>query len=59
MIFVSLPTGCFELGFPRRHVILLLEGDKTGDKRWYEVNVPIADRLDDAHLEELTREGLI
>ena len=44
---------------PRRHVILLLGGDKTGDKRWYEVNVPIADRLYDAHLEELTREGLI
>ena len=44
---------------PRRHVILLVGGDKTGDKRWYEVNVPIADRLYDAHLEELTREGLI
>ena len=44
---------------PRRHVILLLGGDKTGDKRWYEVNVPIADRLYDAHLEELKREGLI
>ena len=29
------------------------------DKRWYEVNVPIADRLYDAHLEELKREGLI
>ena len=36
-----------------------LGGDKTGDKRWYEVNVPIADRLYDAHLEELKREGLI
>ena len=44
---------------PRRHAILLLGGDKTGDKRWYEVNVPIADRLYDAHLEELKREGLI
>ena len=44
---------------PRRHVILLLGGDKTGDKRWHEVNVPIADRLYDAHLEELKREGLI
>ena len=44
---------------PRRHVILLLGCDKTGDKRWYEVNVPIADRLYDAHLEELKREGLI
>jgi hypothetical protein len=44
---------------PRRHVILLLGGDKTGDKRWYEVHVPIADRLYDEHVEELKSEGLI
>ena len=44
---------------PRRHVILLLGGDKTGDKRWYDVQVPIADRLYDEHLEELKSEGLI
>ena len=30
---------------PKRAAILLLGGDKTGDDRWYEVNVPIADRL--------------
>jgi hypothetical protein len=44
---------------PRRHVILLLGGDKTGDKRWYDVHVPIADQLYDEHLEELKSEGLI
>ncbi|WP_448363831.1 type II toxin-antitoxin system RelE/ParE family toxin [Fluviibacter sp.] len=44
---------------PRRNAILLLGGDKTGDDRWYEVNVPIADRLYDEHLEELRKEGLI
>lgn len=44
---------------PRRSAILLLGGDKTGDDRWYVVNVPIADRLDDAHLEDLRKEGLI
>ena len=44
---------------PRRFAMLLLGGDKTGDKRWYEVHVPIADRLYDEHLEQLRREGLL
>lgn len=42
---------------PRRSAILLLGGDKTGDDRWYEKNVPQADRLDDEHLEQLRKEG--
>ncbi|CAN5449047.1 type II toxin-antitoxin system RelE/ParE family toxin [soil metagenome] len=44
---------------PRRTAILLLGGDKTGDDRWYEKNVPIADRLYDEYLEEIRKEGLI
>lgn len=44
---------------PRRCAILLIGGDKTGQDRWYEVFVPIADRLYDEHLETLKREGLI
>lgn len=44
---------------PRRAAILLTGGNKTGDKRWYERMVPIADRLYDEHLEELRKEGLI
>lgn len=43
---------------PRRCAILLLGGDKTGDDRWYEKNVPIADRLYDEHIETLRQEGL-
>jgi hypothetical protein len=43
---------------PRRHAILLIGGDKTGDDRWYEKNVPIADHLYDIHLIELKKEGL-
>lgn len=35
---------------PRRTAILLVAGDKTGDDRWYETNVPIADRLFEDHL---------
>jgi hypothetical protein len=44
---------------PRRNAMLLLGGDKTGNERWYEENVPRADRIYDHHLEELQREGLI
>ena len=44
---------------PRRAAILLIGGDKTGNDRWYEEFVPIADRLYDAHVESLKREGLI
>ena len=44
---------------PRRAGILLLGGDKTGNDRWYEEQVPVADRLYDEHLRQLEREGLI
>lgn len=45
---------------PRRQVILLLGGDKTGDwSSWYEWAVPVADALYDEYLEELRDEGLI
>lgn len=38
---------------PRRVAILLLGGDKSGDKRWYDVHVPLADAAFDRHLESL------
>ena len=44
---------------PRRTAILLIAGDKTGDDRWYEINIPIAERLYDDHLNQLKKEGLI
>ena len=44
---------------PRRSAILLIGGDKTGDDRFYEWFVPLADRLYDEHLKELKDEGLI
>ena len=43
----------------RRTSILLIEGDKAGDDRFYEVYVPIADDLYDEHLKEPKEEGLI
>ena len=41
---------------PRRTAILLLGGDKTGDDRWYERNVPQADGIYDECLEEIQKE---
>src|SRR6266545_2778807 len=44
---------------PRRTAILLLGGNKVGDDRWYDVHVPKADDLYDAHLAQLIKEGLV
>ncbi len=44
---------------PRRVAILLLGGNKTGNDRWYEENVPKADKLYDELLKELKDEGLL
>ena len=41
-----------------RTSIFLIGGDKTGNDRFYQEYVPIADSLYDEHLEELRREGL-
>ncbi len=44
---------------PCRNAILLIGGDKSGDKRWYDVHIPIADRLYKEHLAQLKKEGEI
>lgn len=44
---------------PRRSAILLVGGDKTGDDRFYDRMIPLADRIYDEHLHELRRKGLI
>ncbi len=41
---------------PRRMAILLVGGDKTGNNRWYEEFVPVADALYQEHLEALKKE---
>ena len=43
---------------PRRTATLLTAGDKTGDDRWYQEAVPLADELYDQHVDQLKREGL-
>lgn len=44
---------------PRRTALLLIGGDKTGNDRWYDEFVPIADKLYDQHIEELKQEGVL
>lgn len=44
---------------PRRSAILLIGGNKAGQDRWYDVYVPIADKIYDDHLKLLEDEGLI
>lgn len=40
---------------PRRAAMLLVGGDKTGNNRWYEEYVPVADAVYNRHLRELER----
>lgn len=50
------PLRVFYAFDPRRSAILLIGGDKTGDKRFYDRMIPVADDLYDEHLSELEKE---
>jgi hypothetical protein len=39
----------------RRSAMLLIGADKTGNNRWYEEHIPLADAIYDRHLRELER----
>jgi hypothetical protein len=53
------PLRIFYAFDPRRTAILLTGGDKTGDDRFYETFIPIADRLFDIYLQEIENQGLL
>jgi hypothetical protein len=53
------PIRIFYAFDPRRTAILLIGGDKTGNNRFYEQMIPVADDLYDEYIVELRREGLI
>jgi hypothetical protein len=53
------PLRTFFAFDPRRSAILLIGGDKSGDDRFYDRMVPIADNLYDEYLKEIKKEGLI
>jgi hypothetical protein len=42
---------------PRRVAILLIGGDKTGNDRWYDEFVPLADKIYAEHLKEIAEEA--
>ncbi len=50
------PFRSFYAFDPRRMAILLIGGEKTGDKRFSDRMIPIADSLYDEHLAELEKE---
>jgi hypothetical protein len=52
------PYRVFYAFDPRRAAILLIAGDKTGDDRFYDRMIPLADRLYDEHLAQLARDAL-
>ena len=41
---------------PERSAVLLIGGDKTGNNRWYEIFVPLADRIFTQYLKESKKE---
>jgi len=51
------PLRTFYAFDPRRAAILLIGGDKTGDDRFYDVMVPLADRIYDNYLREIREEN--
>ncbi|MSP00182.1 MAG: addiction module toxin RelE [Acetobacteraceae bacterium] len=53
------PLRVFYAFHPRRTAVLLIGGNKTGDDRFYEAYVPMADDLYDIYLKEHKAEGLI
>ena len=50
------PYRVFYIFDRRRVALLLLGGDKTGDDRWYDKNVPLADQIYDNYLAEVEEE---
>ncbi len=44
---------------PLRTAILLIGGNKKGNDRWYEIYIPLADKLYEQHLETLKKEGYV
>lgn len=42
---------------PLRQALLLVGGDKAGSKKWYEKNIPIAERIFGEYMESLKDKG--
>lgn len=55
----GVPYRIFYAFDPRRAAILLIGGNKSGHDRFYDIMIPIADKLYDIYLIELKKEGII
>lgn len=53
------PLRIFYAFDPRRQIILLIGGNKTGNNRFYDIMIPMAEDLYDVYLTELRQEGLL
>ncbi len=53
------PLRTFFAFDPRRSAILLIGGNKAGDKQFYKKMISIADDLYDQHIKQLKEEGFI
>lgn len=42
---------------PKRQALLLIGGNKAGDKRWYKRMIPLAETIFERHLKTLAEEG--
>ena len=42
---------------PKQRAVIILAGSKQGDKRWYDTNIPIAEKLFNEHLEKERKAG--
>jgi hypothetical protein len=51
------PTGCFTFSILAAWRSCCWAGTKTGDDRWYEKNVPLADQIYNNYLAEMEEEN--
>ena len=51
------PIRTFYIFDPKRTAILLIGGDKTGDGRFYDAMIPLADGIYDNYLKEIQEEA--
>jgi hypothetical protein len=50
LTFEKAPIRILFVFDPKQHAVIILAGSKQGDKRWYDVNIPIAEKLYKKHL---------
>lgn len=52
LTFEKAPIRILFVFDPKQNAVIILAGNKQGDKRWYDVNIPIAEKLYKEYLAE-------